>query len=47
MEVSAKQMEFDPSELVKKKEGTFVAPPIVSYLEKRMKQCLTRKVAKL
>ena len=36
-------MEFDPSELVKKKEGTFSAPEqIASYLDKRIKRCLTK-----
>ena len=40
---TAKSMEFDPSELVKKKEGTFSAPEqIASYLDKRMKRCLTK-----
>ena len=41
-------MEFDPAELVKKKEGTFCAPAvIVNHLEKRTKQCLTKMNAKL
>ena len=36
-------MEFDPSELVKKKEGAFSAPDqIPGYLDKRMKWCLTK-----
>ena len=36
-------MEFDPAELVKKKEGTFCAPTVIAdYLEKRMKRCLTK-----
>lgn len=36
-------MEFDPAELVKKKEGTFCAPAVIAdYLEKRMKRCLTK-----
>ena len=40
---TAKPMEFNPSELIKKKEGTFSAPDqIVSYMDKRMKQCLTK-----
>ena len=35
-------MEFDPSESVKK-AGMFTAPDqIASYLDKRMKQCLTK-----
>ena len=40
---AAKQAEFDPAELVKKKEGTFTAPAVITdYLEKRMKQCHTK-----
>ena len=40
---TAKQAEFDPAELVKKKEGTFTAPAVImDYLEKRIKQCLTK-----
>ena len=36
-------VEFNPTELVKKKEGTFSAlAVIVDYLEKRMKWCLTK-----
>ena len=41
---TAKQAEFDPAELVKKKEGTFTAPAVITdytYLEK-MKRCLTK-----
>ena len=41
-------MELDPVELVKKKEGTFVAPAaIVSYLDKRMKRCLSKEEHKV
>ena len=40
---AAKQAEFDPTELVKKKEGTFTVPAVITeYLEKRMKRCLTK-----
>jgi len=37
-------MEFDPVKLVKQKEGTFVVPEaIASYLDKRMKRCLSKE----
>ena len=37
-------MEFNPTKLVKQKEGTFVAPEaITSYLDKRMKRCLSKE----
>ena len=40
---TAKQMEFNTTELVKKKEGTFTVPAVITdYLKKRMNWCHTK-----
>ena len=38
------QLGFDPASLVKSKEGTFLAPPMMKkYLDKHMKRCLSKE----
>jgi len=44
LDVSTKQMEFNPMKLVKQKGGNFVAPEVItSYLDKILKQCLSKE----